>query len=346
MIALAALYEGARGLSGVGFATAAVAACPSTPPCGCASPPGTRSGGTASARGWCAWRSSAAAPPLYREVASGPVAAPGVSWRDALGAAALGPFLALQVLVLSSPAFVASSGWQSLTAAHVTIVIGRGFALAFLASGLAVRAVPGGLCVLGGTVLGVGTGAVAGTYAISGIEVVPIVIVGQVMAAWLLAVAVRAPLRRAGDGGPVWRIDAGAALGGLLVAAILIPYQVSRCRRCRSRTTCCPASPGSCSARSPRSRRPAAARCPPAPAARAHRGAAALVLLAGTLVFTVAAPDGKAQAAAVPGQVRVLSYNIHDGVNQSGRLDPEGIARVIEGSAPRSSCCRRPAAGR
>lgn len=93
---------------------------------------------------------------LYRELASGPVSAPGVSWRDALGAAAFGPFLALQVLVLSSPAFIASSGWQSLTGAHIAIVAGQGLALAFLASGLAVRAVPGGVCVFGGTLLGVG----------------------------------------------------------------------------------------------------------------------------------------------------------------------------------------------
>ncbi|WP_370771108.1 endonuclease/exonuclease/phosphatase family protein, partial [Actinomadura roseirufa] len=60
-------------------------------------------------------------------------------------------------------------------------------------------------------------------------------------------------------------------------------------------------------------------------------GAAAIALLAGTLVFTVAAPDGTAKAGPVPGQVRLLSYNIHDGVNQDGRLDPEGIARTIEG---------------
>ncbi|WP_344434973.1 endonuclease/exonuclease/phosphatase family protein, partial [Actinomadura luteofluorescens] len=68
-----------------------------------------------------------------------------------------------------------------------------------------------------------------------------------------------------------------------------------------------------------------------APLRAVTAGAAALVLLAGTLVFTVAAPDGEAPAAPAGGQVRVLSYNIHDAVNQSGRLDPEGVARVIEG---------------
>ncbi|MFP3967553.1 endonuclease/exonuclease/phosphatase, partial [Actinomadura fulvescens] len=228
MIAVAALYEGARGLSGVGFATAAVA--------GLAVDSAVR---MAFATWDPAWRSGVwpwlaclvyvglGVAALWREMSSGPVAAPGISWRDALGAAAFGPFLALQILILSSPAFVASSGWQSLVGAHVVIVAGQGLALAFLASGLAVRAVPGGVCVLGGTLLGVGAGAIAGTYAVAGIEIVPVVIVGQLLAAWLLAVASRAPLRRAGAGGPVWRIDVGAALGGLLVALILVPYQVS-----------------------------------------------------------------------------------------------------------------------
>jgi endonuclease/exonuclease/phosphatase family metal-dependent hydrolase len=333
MIALAALYEGARGLSGVGFATAAVAGLAidtAVRMCFATWDPVWRDGPGP----WLACLAfvGAGAAALYRELASGPVAAPGVSWRDALGAAALGPFLALQILVLSSPAFVASSGWQSLTGAHVTIVIGQGLALAFLASGLAVRAVPGGVCVLGGTLLGVGAGAVAGTYAVSGIEVVPVVIAGQVAAAWLLAVAVRAPLRRAGSGGPVWRIDAGAALGGLLLAGILIPYQVSAVSPLPFPNNLLPGLAGILLGALAAF---AAARGGPLPARAPLRaltaGAAALVLLAGTLVFTVAAPSGEAQPAAAAGEVRVLSYNIHDAVDQSGQLDPEGIARVIEG---------------
>ncbi|MEW2360344.1 endonuclease/exonuclease/phosphatase, partial [Spirillospora sp. NPDC029432] len=228
MIAVGALYEGARGLSGVGFATATVA--------GISADSAVR---MALATWDASWRSGLGpwiacllfvglgAAALYREFASGAVAAPGISWRDAFGAAAFGPFLALHVLVLSSPAFVASSGWKSLTTAHIVIVAGQGLALAFLASGLAVRAVPGGVCVLGGTLLGVAVGAVAGTYAVAGIEVVPVIVLGQVLSAWLLAVACRAPLRRAGVGGPVWRIDVGAATGGLLVGLILVSYQVS-----------------------------------------------------------------------------------------------------------------------
>jgi endonuclease/exonuclease/phosphatase family metal-dependent hydrolase len=333
MVAVAALFEGARGLSGVGFATAAVAGLAidgAVRMCFATWDPVWRDG----VGPWLACLAfvGVGAAALYRELASGPIAPPGVSWRDALGAAAFGPFLAVQVLVLASPAFVASSGWLSLTAAHVTIVAGQGLALAFLASGLAVRAVPGGVCVLGGTLLGVGAGAVAGTYAVAGIEVVPVVIVGQVLAAWLLAVAVRAPLRRAGTGGPVWRIDAGAALGGLLIAVVLIPYQVSAVSPLPFPNNLLPGLAGILLGALAAF---AAARGGPLPARAPLRaltaGGAALLLLIGTAVFTVAAPDGKAPPAAANGQVRVLSYNIHDAVDQSGRLDPEGIARVIEG---------------
>ncbi|TDD64386.1 endonuclease/exonuclease/phosphatase family protein [Actinomadura rubrisoli] len=333
MIAVAALYEGARGLSGVGFATATVAglsADAAVRMCFATWDPVWRSG----VGPWLACLAfvGLGAAALYRELASGPVEPPGISWRDALGAAAFGPFLALQVLVLASPAFVASSGWQSLTGAHVAIVIGQGLALAFLASGLAVRAVPGGVCVLGGTVLGVGAGAIAGTYAVSGIEVVPVVILGQVLSAWLLAVACRAPLRRAGSGGPVWRVDVGAAAGGLLIALILVPYQVSAVSPLPFPNNVLPGLAGILLGALAAI---AAARGGPLPARAPLRaltaGAAALVLLLGTLVFTVAAPDGTAKAGPVPGQVRLLSYNIHDAVNQDGRLDPEGIARTIEG---------------
>ncbi|GLW63249.1 hypothetical protein Arub01_14930 [Actinomadura rubrobrunea] len=333
MVAVAALYEGARGLSGVGFATAAVA--------GLSADTAVRMAfGT-----WDpVWRPGVwpwlpclafvglGAYALYRELSSGPVEAPGISWRDALGASAIGPFVALQTLVLSSPAFVASSGWRSLTVAHVVVVAGQGLALAFLASGLAVRAVPGGVCVLGGTVLGVAVGAVAGTYAVSGIEVVPVVIVGQVLAAWLLAVACRAPLRRAGAGGPVWRVDAGAALGGLLIAVILIPYLVSAIEPLPLPNNVLPGLAGILLGALAAI---AAARGGPLPARAPVRaltaGACALVLLLGTLIFTFTTPNRKAAAAARPaGQVRVLTYNIHHAIDQDGRLDPEGLAQVIE----------------
>jgi endonuclease/exonuclease/phosphatase family metal-dependent hydrolase len=331
MIALVALYEAARGLSGVGFATATIAGL------------GVDTAVRMAFGTWDpVWRSGVVpwlvclafvglgVFALVRELSSGPVAAPGISWRDALGAAGLGPFLALQVLVLSSPAFVASAGWESLVVAHLAVVGGQGLALAFLASGLAVRAVPGGVCVLGGTLLGVGLGAIAGTHAVSGWAVVPVVVIGQVLAAWLFAVASRAPLRRAGAGGTVRRIDTGAALGGLLIALILIPYQLSAIESLPLPNNVLPGLAGiglgALAAI-------AAARGGPLPARAPLRaligGAASLVLLLGTLAFVLTAPaDNRTGAGA--GRLRVISYNVHQGVDPDGRLDPEALARTIE----------------
>ncbi|REE99783.1 endonuclease/exonuclease/phosphatase family protein [Thermomonospora umbrina] len=331
MVAVVALYEAARGLSGVGFATATVA--------GLGADTALRMMfGT-----WDpVWRSGPAewavclllvglgAAALARELRSGPVEAPGISWRDALGAAALGPFLALQILVLSSPAFVASSGWQSLTVAHLVVATGQGLALAFLASGLAVRAVPGGVCVLGGTVLGVGAGATAGAYAVSGLVVVGVVILCQVLSAWLLAVASRAPLRLAGRGGPARRIDVGAALGGLLVAVVLLPYQLSSVGALPFPNNVLPGVAGILLGGLAAI---AAARGGPLPARAPLRalagGGAALTLLFGTLVFEVTRPSVD-RTADESGSLRVVTYNIHEGLNTDGRLDLDAIAENIE----------------
>ncbi|WP_119729888.1 endonuclease/exonuclease/phosphatase family protein [Thermomonospora amylolytica] len=330
MIAVVALYEAARGLSGVGFATATVAGL------------GVDTAVRMAFGTWDpVWRTGVAewavcllfvgvgAAALARELSSGPVSAPGISWRDGMGAAALGPFLALQILVLSSPAFVASSGWQSLVVAHVAVVAGQGLALAFLASGLAVRAVPGGVCVLGGTVLGVAAGAVAGAYAVSGAVVVGVVVLGQVLAAWLLAVACRAPLRRAGDGGPVWRIDVGAALGGFLIAVVLLPYQLSAVGVLPFPNNVLPGVAGILLGGLAAI---AAARGGPLPARAPLRalagGAAALVLLAGTLAFALTRPEANAPADD-PRALRVMTFNIHHAIDGGGGLDLQAVADAI-----------------
>ncbi|WP_018657185.1 endonuclease/exonuclease/phosphatase family protein [Actinomadura flavalba] len=338
MLAVAALYEGARGLSGVGFATAAVA--------GLAADTSVRMAFATWDPVWqagigpwlvCLAVVALGAAALYREVSGGLVPAPGVSWRDAFGAAAFGPFLALQILVLASPAFVASAGWLSLTTAHLVIVAGQALALAFLASGLAVRAVPGGVCVLGGTLLGLGAAAIAGTFAISGVEIVPVVIVGQVLAAWLLAVACRAPLRRGGRGaGAPWRVDVAGAFGGLLIAVVLVPYQLSALTSLPFPNN---ALPGLAGLGLGGLAAITAARGGPLPARAPLRalvaGASALVLLAGTALYAVAAPAADAPPpSGRRGEVNVLSYNVHDAVDASGRLDPDRAARTIAAQRP------------
>ncbi|MCW2948630.1 MAG: Endonuclease/exonuclease/phosphatase, partial [Actinoallomurus sp.] len=199
MLAVTALYETARGLSGTGFAVAVV---------------GGLTGGTALRLAFGTWDPAArtgilpwlacllvvggATAALVWQLRTPLVETPAIGWRDALGAAALGPFLALQILVLASPAFAASSGWLSLPAAGAVVLAGQALSLAFLSSGLAVAAVPGGVCVFGGTILGVGAAAVTGRYGLTGYVAIAVIIGGQVLSAWLLAVASRVPLRRGG----------------------------------------------------------------------------------------------------------------------------------------------------
>ncbi|MCW2904403.1 MAG: Endonuclease/exonuclease/phosphatase [Streptosporangiaceae bacterium] len=331
MVAMAALYEGARGLSGVGFATATVA--------GLAVDTALRMTFATWDPVWqsglgpwlaCLVTVGLGIAALARELSSGPVPPPGISWRDALGGAALGPFLALHVLVLSSPAFIASSGWQSLSGAHVAVIAGQALALALLASGVAVRAVPGGVCVLGGTVLGVAAGSVAGSYAAVGVLVVAVVVAGQLLAAWLLAVACRAPLRRAGAGGPVWRVDVCAALGGVLLAVLLLAYQLTGVESFPLPNNLLPGLAGILLGALAAI---AAARGGPLPARAPLRaitaGGAALLMLAGTLVFSLTTPK-VLRTAANPDELRVMTYNLRSAVDRRGRLDLERLARAVE----------------
>lgn len=329
LLSFASLYERSRGLSGVGFsiaATAGLAVDTSIRMMFGTWDPVWRSG----AAPWavCVVTVALGALVLARELSSDPVPAPGTSRRDALGAAALGPFLALEVLVLSSPAFVASSGWLSLTAAHLTVLAGQALALAFLASGLAVRAVPGGVCVLGGTLLGVASGAVAGTYALDGKIIIAAVVPAQVLAALLLAVACRAPLRRAGTGGAIWRVDLGAALGGAALLTLLIPYTLHPGHPLpfpeNGLSALAGITIGLLAAI-------AASRGGPLPARAPQRAVAALggalVLLAGTGVF-VATEPAKAGHGTGP-ELRIVSYNLRQGMDGSS-VDPEHAAHTIE----------------
>jgi endonuclease/exonuclease/phosphatase family metal-dependent hydrolase len=329
VIAMVALYEAARGL---GFATAAVA--------GLAVDTALRLGfGTwdpvwqSGAGPWtaCLMLVGAGAAMLAVELHSGPVPAPGISWPDALGAAAFGPFLAVQLLVLSSPAFAASAGWLSLPVGGVVVLVGQAFALAFLSSGLAVRAVPGGTAVLGGTILGVAAGAVTGPYGLTGRALTWIVLIaGQLLAAWLFAVASRAPLRRAGRGGPVWRIDLGAALGGFLSGALLVTYQLADRLPLPFPSKILPGLAGITLGLLAAI---AAARGGPLPARSGRRAvgaaAAALSLLVVPLLTAATAP-GVARPDAAPGRFQLVAYNIREAIDPDGRLDPEGVARAIE----------------
>lgn len=347
VLAVAALYETARGLSGTGFAVAVTG--------GLAADTALRlafgTWGPASRPGVAAWLAcvlvvGAAAVALVRQVRTPPAGAPAIGWRDALGAAALGPFLALQILVLGSPAFVASSGWVDPALAGAVVLAGQALALVFLSSGLAVAAVPGGVCVFGGTLLGVAAAAVTGRYGVTGVVTVVVVIAGQVLAAWLLAVACRVSLRRGGfrgragasvlatdpsldTAGRGWRVDLGAALGAVLAALVLLPYQVHYAEPLPLPNKVLPGAAGITLGLLAAI---AAARGGPLPArswARAlNAGGVAVLLLAVPAAYAATAPSA-GRPSALPGTFRLVSYDIHQAVTD-GRLDPEAVARAIE----------------
>jgi len=347
MLALTALYETARGLSGTGFAVAVVAGLTGDTALrlafGTWDP--TNRGGVLP---WlaCLVVVGAGVVALARQLRVPPVEAPAIGWRDALGAAALGPFLALQILVLASPAFVASSGWLPLPAAGAVVLGAQALTLAFLSSGLAVAAVPGGVCVFGGALLGVGAAAVTGRYGLTGYVAVAVVVAGQVLSAWLLAVACRVPLRRGGyrgrrtsagypapnvpdTGGRAWRVDLGAALGGLVTALVLLLYQTHYADPLPLPNKVLPGAAGIALGLLAAI---AAARGGPLPArswARAlGAGGAALLLLAVPAAYAITAPAAS-RTDAQPGTFRLMDYDIVQAVDLDGRLDPERVARTI-----------------
>ncbi|MDN3351063.1 endonuclease/exonuclease/phosphatase family protein [Actinomadura sp. DC4] len=351
MLALTALYETARGLSGTGFAVAVVGGLTADTALRLAFgtwDPAVRGGVLA----WlaCLILVGAGVTALVRQLRAAAVEAPAIGWRDALGAAALGPFLALQILVLASPAFAASSGWLSLPAAGAVVLGAQALTLAFLSSGLAVASVPGGVCVFGGTLLGIGAAAVTGRYGLTGWVTVVVIVAGQLLSAWLLAVACRVPLRRGGYRGrrgdvPVeprradaagwaWRVDLGAALGGLLTALVLLPYQSHYAAPLPLPNKVLPGAAGIALGLLSAI---AAARGGPLPGrswARAlGAGGGALLLLAVPAAYAVTAP-AVTRAAAQPGTFRLMTYDIAQAVDGDGRLDPEAVARTIQAQHP------------
>jgi endonuclease/exonuclease/phosphatase family metal-dependent hydrolase len=362
-LAVTALFEAGRGLSGTGFVVAVIGGLTGDTALRLAFgtwDPALRTGAVP----WlvCALLIAAGAAALVRVLRAPPVEPPAIGWRDALGATALGPFLALQILVLASPAFVASSGSLPPPAAGAVVLIAQALSLALLSSGLAVAAVPGGVCVLGGTVLGVAAAAITGRYGLYGHVATAAVIAGQVLSAWLLAVACRVPLRRGGyrgrepreaertsvggagsrtsqiasvargvdTGGRAWRVDLCAAFGAVLIVAVLLPYQMHYQAPLPLPNKVLPGAAGIVLGLLAAI---AAARGGPLPARSARRalgvGVAALLPVAVPAGYAATAPQGR-PSPAFSGTFRLVSYDIRQGMDADGRLDPESVARVIE----------------
>lgn len=246
---------------------------------------------------------------------------------------AFGPFLVLQVLVLASPAFIASSARISLAAAGAVVLLGLAAGFATLAA--AVPRSPAGP-IVAGAALGAIAGALTGAHALSGWWPVIGVIAAQSLAGWLLAVAGGAGVGRT-DTSPGrmrawWRSGTGAGIASVLFVAVLLPYQIHYELPLPFSNRLLPAVAGLLLGvfavrgvtvtERPRRVRPAAA-----------GGAAALFAGVVPLLLAITAPTqgaGDSVSGADGDGFRLVSYNIHEAVDVHGRLDPEAIAGIIE----------------
>ena len=244
-----------------------------------------------------------------------------------LPVALAGPFLLLHLMFLQSPAFVASGGDVPLWAAVAVVLVGDALGLAALA------ALPGRtFAPWAGPLAAVALiGLTAVAVSLTGLTVVLAVLLAHPMAAWLLWRALEPGSGREAEVRAAWRHGVAMALGGLAMAGLLLMYQIHY--------------------ESPL----------PVPNATLPPVAALLLGLAGvTRLRTGGTVDRRAAgwAVGVPlallvvpaglalmwpdvsdearttGRVRVVSYNVHEAVNVEGKLDPEGIARVIEAQRP------------
>ncbi|HZP30314.1 MAG TPA: endonuclease/exonuclease/phosphatase family protein, partial [Acidimicrobiia bacterium] len=270
--------------------------------------------------------------------AAWPGAMPVAAARSRIGpvAIAAGPFLALQVLFLQSPAFVASSGRVSLATAVAVVLVGDVLAIGAVrfAGTRAARSWP--VVAAGGAALATVGGLLP---AVTGGGVVVLVWCAQVLAAMLAARAfgpavAREPSRPAG---------AGAALGAgsLAFGLTVLLYQLHYDRPLPVSNRWLPAAAAVILAAAAVS---AARRADPAPAApagrpRARLGAAALAgaVALGAVVVAGGLDRGElslAPAVRAPVALRVVTYNPHEAVTRDGRLDPAALAATVQRLRP------------
>jgi endonuclease/exonuclease/phosphatase family metal-dependent hydrolase len=238
--------------------------------------------------------------------------------------AALGPFLMLQVLFLQSPAFVASAAGVSLMVASAVVLAGDALALTAVAA-VGGRGASRPMRLLAGM-------ATVVAYLLTQVEgggMLPLALAGHALAALLLATAF---MRPPGDGkASVWRTSAAFALGGAALTVLIFLYQVHyRVPLPFSNAFLPPAAAlllalGTIGFRYDGSRR--------APLPGPALAAIPLALLLVPIAVGLAGQDARTEAG--EGQsFRLVSYNVHLGVNLGGQLDPEGIALSVEREDP------------
>lgn len=252
-----------------------------------------------------------------------PAVAEDVSTRPGAGTIVLlGPFLALQVLMLDNVAFAASvTGWGIASAAAL-LLVGSAAAVA-TAQLVAARGMPVGLLAASGLLLAAGAGLLPGARGIPAALLLP---AAQVLAgAALISMLARGDGRRAAT----WPTGVAWAGAGALLILLLLLYYLHYDVPLPFPNAVLPAVAGLLVALSAQGR----------DAGRAL-GPASLRLVAvpvALLLVPAATALGSAAREAAPGQgstFRVVSYNIHTAVSTDGQVDPEATARVIEAEDP------------
>ena len=235
---------------------------------------------------------------------------------------ALGPFLALQLVFLGSPAFVASQAGASLPAAVAVLLVAHAAAAA-----LVLRPPAGRGPAAGAAAAVVAAGAAA--RGLHGPAILAAAAAGVPASAVLLSRVLAGP-RRAGFG----RTAAGFAGGALLFVVLAFVYQAAYDLPIPFPNAAVPPAAGVLLA-------VAALLAPTAPVPLATGGVGAdrrwpvAVPLALLLVPLGLAVGRRAEVAPAAGpSFRVVDYNVHNGVDPLGQVDPEAMARVIEAQDP------------
>jgi endonuclease/exonuclease/phosphatase family metal-dependent hydrolase len=244
---------------------------------------------------------------------------------DVWETAALGVFLMLQLLFLQSPSFVASSTGYSLEGGLTVVLVGDAAALAasWWVSG---RSVPTSLGFAAAVILA----AIAYAFTqIVGPVIALLVLTGQVLATGLLTLAIARPA--AARPPAIWRIAVGGAVGGVALALLLAGYQIHYEIPLPFSNALLPPAAGLVLGLAAFGR-------PRAPASKPLPNvvplvAVPLLLLVVPLGLLLSRPARTVVASAAP-SLRIVNYNVHQGLNPDGQVDPEATARTIEKLEP------------
>lgn len=246
-------------------------------------------------------------------------------------AAALGLLLAPQILFLQSPGFVGSSGRLSL-AWSVAVVVAGGVA-ALAAGAMALRRPSRVLGVLAGALLAV---AVALLPTTTGWQAVLLVLVGQALAAVLLAAVVSGePVGPRHPG--LWRTSVGAAVGLVVSYLALLLYQMYYEHRLPLSNRWLPVAVVAAAVACLSAARGAGPAAAPYVRSLSTRALALAVCGVGALAAGVGL--GLAATAAHPTVVtegrwplRVMTFNVAGGVTRAGSIDLAAVAERIRTS--------------